>query len=380
MNLLGIHLTLLIGPAVPVPAPPLLTEALQGIEVTHNDTGRSGFQLTFEAGRNGPQDLLDYKMLSNPLLKPFNRVVLIVTFNAIPRVLMDGIISNQQLLPSNEPGQSSLVVTGDDLSIMLDMEEKSTEHPAQDETIIANKIILSYAQYGLIPTVIPPPTLDVPLPIERTPVQQGTDLQYLRTMAERYGYVFYITLGPVPLTNTAYWGPPIHAGVPQKALSVNLGPESNVDTISFRNNALAPAMTFGRIQDRMTNQDVPVATVFSTRTPLSTQPAWLANQPNVRRTQLRQSGLNMMQAMARAQGASDASMDNVVTASGDLDALNYGTVLTPRGLVGLRGVGYQYDGLYYVKNVTHSLQHGSYRQRFTLNREGVGATTPVLPT
>jgi hypothetical protein len=73
-------------------------------------------------------------------------------------------------------------------------------------------------------------------------------------------------------------------------------------------------------------------------------------------------------------------MDEVVMANGDLDALNYGDLLTPRGLVGLRGVGYQYDGLYYVKNVSHSLQSGNYRQRFTLSREGVGATTPVLRT
>jgi hypothetical protein len=380
MNFLGIRLTLMIGPSIPVPAPSVLTEVLESVEVTHSDQERSGFQITFQAGRSGPTDLLDYSILSNPLLKVFNRVVLVTTFNAIPEVLMDGIITNQQLIPSNEPGDTKVVLMGEDLSIMMDMEEKSVEHPAQDETVIANKIILSYAQYGLIPKVLPPPVIDMPIPTERVPVQQGTDLQYLQEMAERYGYVFYVTPGLVPLTNTAYWGPPIRVGVPQKALSVNMGPDTNVDSVSFRNNALGPAFTFGRVQDRVSNQEMPVATVVSTRVPLSSQPAWIANQPNVRRTQFRQSGLNVAQAMSRAQGATDASMDDVVTADGELDATSYGALLKPRALVGLRGVGYQYDGFYYVKSVTHNIQKGTYKQRFTLKREGVGAISPGIPT
>ena len=68
-------------------------------------------------------------------------------------------------------------MTGEDVSVMMDLEEKSAEHPAQDETIIALKLIASYAQYGLIPVVIPPVVIDPPIPIERTPVQQGTDLE-----------------------------------------------------------------------------------------------------------------------------------------------------------------------------------------------------------
>ena len=121
---------------------------------------------------------------------------MIVTFNAIPQVLFDGVVINQQLTSSEEPGGTRLTVTGEDLSVMMDLEEKSAEHPAQPETVIALKIIATYAQYGLIPTVIPPPSLDIPLPIERTPVQQGTDLQYLKQMAERYAYTFYVERRP----------------------------------------------------------------------------------------------------------------------------------------------------------------------------------------
>jgi len=38
--------------------------------------------------------------------------------------------------------------------------------------------------------VIPSVLLFVPLPIDQIPSQQGTDLQYIRFLAEQAGYVF----------------------------------------------------------------------------------------------------------------------------------------------------------------------------------------------
>jgi hypothetical protein len=379
MSLLGIQLTLLIGESVPVPAPPTLMEALVKVEITHSDDARSGFQITFQAGRSGKADFLDYPLLSSPLLKPCNRVILIVTFNAIPRVLMDGIITNQQLTPGSEPGRSTLTITGEDVSLMMDMEEKSVEHPAQDETIVALKIIASYAKYGLIPNVRPPLAIDPPIPIERVPVQQSTDLEYLKAMAQRYAYVFYITPGPVPFTNTAYWGPPNRLDVPQPALTVDMGPETNVDSINFQNNSLSLTQVSGSVQDRLTNQSMPVQNILTTQLPLSSQPAILTQSCVRKRRYRAEAGLNVVQAMARAQAVTDASV-NTVTAQGELDALRYGGLLRARGIVGLRGAGYSYDGLYYVKKVTHVILKGSYKQKFTLTREGLGSITPAVRT
>ncbi len=376
MNLLGTLLTVLIGKGAPLPAPLLLMDNLDSVEVTHSDQGRSGFQMVFRAGRTRT-DLVDYGLLTNPLLKPLNRVVLLVTFNAFPEVLMDGIITHSELNPGNAPGSATLTVTGEDVSIMMDLKERPVEHPAQPEAVIALKIIASYPKLGLIPVVIPPPTVDIPLPTERTPVQQGTDLQYLQDMAARFGYVFYVTPGPAPLVNTAYWGPPKRIGVPQRALSVNMGPNTNVATINFQYNALQPTFVEGRVQDRQTGQDMPVQTRTSTRIPLSSQPAALT-QSDVRIRQFRQTGLNTVQAFARAQGETDASVDQVLTATGELDTGAYEAILKPRGLVGLRGAGYSHDGMYYVKRVTHRLRKGEYKQSFTLTRDGLGAITPVV--
>lgn len=377
MALLGTNLTLLIGPTVAVPAPPELMENLERVEVTTSDSSRAGFQLTFAAGRSGAADLVDFPLLASPLLAAFNRVVLVVTFGGVPQVLMDGVITHRELLPGTSPGGGTVTVTGEDVSVMMDLEEKIAEHPALDETAIAALIIGDYAAYGLIPQVTPPPSADPALPLERMPVQRGTDLGYLQQMAGRFGYVFFVVAGPAPMTNTAYWGPPVRVGAPQPALSLDFGPDTTVDQISFRSDALAPAQFTGRVQDRATNKTVPVRSTGSQLAALAARADWLANLPNVRTLLFDGSGLTSMQALARAQGAAEASTDSL-TATGSLDALRYGHLLTPRGLVGLRGAGFQHDGLYYVKQVSHRISIGEYTQSFTITREGTGATVPVV--
>jgi hypothetical protein len=375
---LGVHLTLLIGPTVAVPAPLPLTERLAKVKVIHSDEGRSGFQLTFHTGRAGLSDLLDYPLAGNPLLKNFNRVILVVTFGVMPKVLMDGIITRQEFTPGERPGQATLTVTGEDVSCMMDREDRSAEHPAQDETIVAIKLIGSYAQYGLIPMVIPPPALDPPIPIERIPVQQGTDLAHLQAMAKRHGYVFYVSPGPAPFTNTAYWGPPVRTGLPQRAITVNMGPETNAKLSAGQTNGLAPTKVEGRVQDRQSGQQVPVISPGAPlRPPLASQPEWLVSMPHARTTQLRESGVSVTQAYARAQGMVENASD-AVTLDGELDAGRYGDVLQARSLVGVRGAGFSHDGFYYVKRVTHELEPGAYKQSFALTREGKGSTTPVV--
>jgi hypothetical protein len=73
--------------------------------------------------------------------------------------------------------------------------------------------------------------------------------------------------------------------------------------------------------------------------------------------------------------ASDA-----ISGSGSLDVLRYGRVLRSRQLVGVRGTGIGYDGMYYVNSVTHNIKRGEYKQNFSLSRDGLISLTPkVLP-
>ena len=49
-SLLGVRLTLMIGPVIAVPAPPPVVEALSSVEITQSDQGRDAFELTVTDG------------------------------------------------------------------------------------------------------------------------------------------------------------------------------------------------------------------------------------------------------------------------------------------------------------------------------------------
>ena len=53
-------------------------------------------------------------------------------------------------------------------------------------------------------------------------------------------------------------------------------------------------------------------------------------------------------------------------------------VLMARSLVGVRGSGPIFDGLYYVKSVTHTIKRGSYKQKFSLTRNALVSSVPTV--
>jgi hypothetical protein len=200
-------------------------------------------------------------------------------------------------------------------------------------------------------------------------------------LANRYGYVFYVSPGPQLEKNTAYWGPPKKRGgtQSQKALSFNLGSYTNVDSISLQHNARSPTKVFGRVQDRKTNQiqSFSIDSSDEERAFLS-KTLSLNNKDAVQEVQYMDSGHTLMESRIRAQAITNQSVDHAVQITGDLDTARYGDMLQIRELVGLRGVGDRYNGLYYVQQVTHKLRNGEYKQSFTITREGLDSTVDRL--
>src|SRR4051812_48314326 len=113
----GVYLTLMIGPAVPIPAPKVVMDALSSIQVT-NSKERNGFQIAFSIGKNS---LALTTMLTAGYFDPIvTRVMIIATVNGFPNVLIDGFVTNHEISPSSEPGKSTFTITGEDVSLMMD--------------------------------------------------------------------------------------------------------------------------------------------------------------------------------------------------------------------------------------------------------------------
>jgi hypothetical protein len=372
----GVQLQLLLGAAVPLPASAPLARAVQRVEILETAGGSSAFQILL-ADRSAGSGAPGRSLLSDPALAPFSRVVVVLRQRLALDVLMDGVITHRQLLPSSGADEARLVVTGEDLTIHMDLEERVVPHPALSDPAIAALLIARYAQHGIVPRVVPPAVVDQPLPVERVAVQRGTDLAHLRRLAARAHHVFVLRPGPVPLTSVAYWGPSAGlAGAPLPALSVGTGGASDVLRVAFSNDALAPERVTGSSPDPRTGTVLPLLALPAPVSPLARTPAL------PRRTRLAgdSAGLPPSLAAARAQALAAASADDALVAEGELDVTRYGSLLRPHRLVGMRGAGADLDGMYRVLRVTHVIERGQYVQRFRLGRPGTGSTTPVVPT
>ena len=372
-NPLGIRLVLLLGPTVPLPAPAEVLSALTKVEVTNDSGAGDGFQMTFALARSG---IADYGLLQSGAVSPLTRVVIGVIFGALPEVLLDGVITHHQFNPGAAAGQATLTVTGRDLTALMDLEEKNASFENQPDFLIVTQVLGSYARYGLVPA--PTPTTDVPLSLQRIPRQQETDLQFIRRLAQENGFVFYLE----PLTfgvSTAFWGPENRLGIPQPALSVNLGAATNVKSLAFSLDALAPVATKGTLVEPITRTSIPIPALPALKVPP------LAAVPMLpRRTTIDRGTANASPTTAATRVlASMTNSPDAATANGEVDSTRYGAALRARRLVGVRGAGWTHDGLWYVRRVTHTLTPGAgahYSQSFSLSREGVGSLTPILPS
>jgi len=367
-SLLGVRLLLWTGSTIPTPPPASLGAALIDGQVTNDAESGDGFQLRFALGKDASAD---YDLLSSGRLDPMTRVWIGAIFGAVPEALIDGIVTHHEVQPNDEPGASTLTVTGSDVSVMLDLNERNDRYPNQPDALIVTQRLASYATYGLVPEVTP--TTDVPIELERVPRQHETDLRFIRRLAERNGFVFFVE--PVTFgVNRAYWGTEMRAGLPQPALTIGMGPHANVRSLSFTNDALAPLGAEGSFVEPLTKTSLPIPAMPALRLPP------LAARPSpVHRTRvLREAGnkgpiQGALSAVAEATRAPEA-----VRGQGELDGVRYGSALRARRTVGVRGAGLSYDGQYYVRSVTHRITKGSYTQSFVLSRDGTGSLLPVV--
>ena len=375
----GIQLTLLVGPLVPLPVPRVVLDALQSVEVRTAAGSASGFQLTFTITARSPLNTIFLLAAgtNTGMGTPPLRVLLIVTMNGSAQPLFDGVMTHVEVQPGGRGQAGTLTVTGEDVTKAMDMQDFSgLPFPAVPVEGRVALLCAKYAPFGLIPMVIPVLFPDVQIPIDKIPAQKGTDLAYIQELARQVGYVFYVEPGPAPGTNIAYFGPEIKLGIPQPALNLDMDALTNVESLSFSFDPTKGVLPIVYIQNQLTRVPIPIPipNLNPLQPPLGALPTPIANLKVLKDT----AKMSPMRAISAGLAEAAKSQD-AVSGSGSLNVLRYGRVLKARGLVGVRGAGVAYDGLYYVSSVTSRLKRGEFKQSFELTRNGLVSITPNVP-
>ena len=370
----GFYLTLLMGSFNTSPVPQVVIDSLTEVSVTSTVGSQGGFQMKFTLGKQSRVQ----QMLNSGFFDPRMRVIIAVTVNGSVEVLMDGIITKQDITPDSKPGASTLTVTGIDLTALMDfLDLTGIPYPALPEFLIVEAVLAKYAVLGVIPLAIPASIPNFQNPLAHFIKQVGTDYKFVTTLARQTGAVFYLDPGPNPGQSMAYWGPDLSKlfGSPQSALSINFDGTTTIDSLNFSYDGTLATQYFVTIIEPTTKLPIPipVPNIDLLKAPLAAQ------APTPLRTENLKPIANESPAGAAlaALGALFKTAD-VISGSGQLDVLRYGRVFKARQLAAVRGAGNYYDGKYYVKSVTHNIKRGEYKQSFSLTRGGVGSSVSTV--
>ena len=280
--------------------------------------------------------------------------------------LIDGPIVGADNTLSGEPGKSFVTLRVQDDSAYLNRKDDIQHFTGMLDHEIAEQLFDQVSQ-------IAEKQIDTtPAPPNNAPsvTQRGTEIQVLRSLAERQGMHAYVLPGASPGQSIGCFKqlPDTLSSLPDLVL---LGPDRNVSEFNAQQDAQSPAKvtaTTINAKDLSVNRQ--------TATPGDLDP--VGKQPEVDLVQEDDVAVHIAppehgDTVDLAQYVRSLAEKNAfgLTATGKLLGECYSGVLSPYQYVTVRGVNSRLSGSYLITKVTHTLSRDSYDQSFTMKRKAL---------
>jgi phage protein D len=346
------------------PAEAELLGAIRELDVDASLEAASSFRLAISVSRTSSGDWTVLEQDSFTPLLPVG--IRVQVGSATPRALINGYVASQSVRYGEQPGETVLEVTGLDATMLMNLEEKVTAWQDLADGDIASTI---FGDHDLLPDVqSTSPVLADP---EGTTIQRGTDIRFLRKLAQRNGFECYVQPDPTSGVDTGVFKPRSLSGAPEAVLSVGVGEQTNVSDFTVRHEMTRPTTATANALD-ISSKSTESATISSSfEQPLGVDAALDQLDPAPVVLPAATGLVKTADLQTFAQSIVDRSSWSVV-AEGEIGPA--AGVLRPGGIVNVRGAGSAYDGSYYVTRVHHRIEGVRYTQRFEARRNAVHAT------
>lgn len=337
-----------------------LLDCVQQVVVQEDLDVGSSCQIELQACRHEDGS---WPYLEDEDLQVWNRITVLAAFPTQTETVFDGYIAHVATNTNGAAKSLTVSISGVDASYHMNQEDKTRIWRGQTYEDIARAI---FSEYEFKPFVAEAPAPGAP---ELQVAQRGTDHRFLRELARRRGYEFYV------LGANAYFRPADLSGTPQKVIAINFGEETNCDSLSFNTDGTAPTVaqvTYFDAREGVARTE----TATESGLPLLGTQALSAQRGAVQMPQARRiaRGLGFNSAAQSAGYAAGMLRRGGwwISAHGSLNGLRYGRVLRSRKVVPVKGAGPNLNGHYYVRKVQHTLSARTYLMEFDLARNALG--------
>ena len=305
----------------------------------------------------------DFPLLKEGRLGPGSELAVFVSTGGTSECLAKGPVYGQKIHFSHGGSGSTLSVQGGDSLVKLDRENKAVAWADLTDSSAVSSIL---SQAGLAADV--ETTQAGHLESKHTLIQRETDLSFIRRLARRNGFHFWITCDESGV-ETAHFKRPALDGAPACDLVINLtDPRPNVTSLDISWDLERPTQTDSTELDLNSKSDITGAVQQSPLTPLGGVGfSQIASEPRTAHVSAPVDDSADLQ--ARSEGTLiDASF--FLRASGSTTASVLGKVLRSHTLVNVRGAGTRHSGVWFCSRVRHSIDADEHRMDFDLIRNG----------
>jgi hypothetical protein len=208
-------------PGMPIP------DSVQVVEGLHQPSSFTlNYQFTSQDG--------DFPLLSDSHLEPEAEIAVMVMVDMVPKFLVHGPVTRHEIAMENGGSGSTLAVIGGDKSVAMDREDKAKVWNNVTDSLAVAAVL---ADYSLVPDVSMTSTLHTEF--TRSLVQRETDLRFVRRLARRNGFWFWITT-EAPGVNLGHFKRVSPGGSPDAKLAINAA-TSTIDRVTIDVDAERPA-------------------------------------------------------------------------------------------------------------------------------------------
>lgn len=339
--------------------PNSLLEKVARVEVRERLGETTQYSIVFE------EDVCenDFQLLRTSALDPNAELSVLVPVGNGMDCLVKGPVSSQQIRLQHGGAGSQLEVRGNDSTIKMDREFKSEVWPNVTDGEAVTRILLQNAYLTDVAT-----TNGRHLETEHSLVQRSTDLQFIKRLARRNGFHFWITCDPLGITETAHFKRIPLEGSPEIELKINTA-DSNLDSFDLSWDTERPTSVEGS-QHNTRNQSTLSGDVQ--RSPQTTL-GRLSLQDitgDVRSTSVAAPANDAGDMQARGE-ATLMESDWFIRANCRTSAQRLcSKVVRAHTLVKLVGAGSRHSGTYLVSSVSHSIDAAGHSMDVELLRNG----------
>lgn len=278
--------------------------------------------------------------------------------------LVKGPVTGQQVHLEHGGDGSWLEVQGSDTSIVMDRETRSVVWADVTDSDAVNNIL---KKYGYKPDV--QTTKASHSKKKHVLAQRDSDLRFVRRLARRNGFLFWITCEDKGVETAHFKRPPLD-GQTVAELVINLA-SPNLESLDISWDVERPTSVEGLQLDLNTKGDLNAGVAKTPQTILGDR-GLKAITGDTRSVHLAVPADDAGDLQARGEAAL-IEADWFIQASCQTNLATLGTLVHSHSIVELQGAGRRHSGKYFVAGVRHTIDATDHRMDLELVRNGWGS-------